>query len=37
MSDGLKILLGALVGAIVVLLFGSILGGGSMMGGMGGP
>jgi len=35
MSDGLKILLGALGGAIVVLLFGTILGGGGMMGGMG--
>ena len=35
MSDGLKILLGALGGAIVVLLFVSVLGGGGMMGGMG--
>ena len=35
MSDGLKILIGALIGAIVVLLFGSVLGGGGMMGGMG--
>jgi hypothetical protein len=34
MSDGLKILLGALVGAIVVLLFVSTFGGGGMMGGM---
>ena len=33
MSDGLKILLGALGGAIVVLLFVSVLGRGSMMGG----
>jgi uncharacterized membrane protein len=35
MSDGLKILLGALGGAIVVLLFVSVLGGGGMMGTMG--
>ena len=35
MSDSLKVVLGALVGAIVVLLFVSTLGGGSMMGGMG--
>jgi len=35
MSDGLKILLGFLAGVIVVLLFGSVLGGGGMMGGMG--
>ena len=35
MSDGLKILLGFLVGAIVVLLFVSTLGGRGMMGGMG--
>ena len=35
MSDGSKILLGALVGAIVVLLFVSTLGGDGMMGGMG--
>ena len=35
MSEGLKILLGALGGAIVVLLFVSVLGGGGMMGGMG--
>ena len=35
MSDGLKILLGALGGAIVVLLFVSVLGGGGMMGSMG--
>jgi hypothetical protein len=34
MSDGLKILIGALIGAIVILLFGSVFGGG-MMGGMG--
>ena len=33
MSDGLKILLGFLVGAIVVLLFVSTLGGRGMMGG----
>jgi hypothetical protein len=33
MSDGLKILLGALGGAILVLLFVSALGGGGMMGG----
>jgi len=32
MSDGLKVLLGALVGAIIVLLFVSRLGGGGMMG-----
>jgi len=31
MSDALKILLGVLVGAIVVLPFGSVLGGGGMM------
>jgi uncharacterized membrane protein len=35
MSDGLKILLGALVGTIVVLLFVSTLGGGGMMGSTG--
>jgi uncharacterized membrane protein len=35
MSDGLKILLGALGGAIVVLLFVSVLGGDGMMGGIG--
>ena len=35
MSDGFKILLGFLAGVIVVLLFGSVLGGGGMMGGMG--
>ena len=35
MSDGLKVLLGALVGAIIVLLFVSRLGGGGMMGSMG--
>jgi uncharacterized membrane protein len=35
MSDGLKILLGFLAGAIAVLLFVSTLGGGGMMGGMG--
>jgi len=35
MRDSLKVLLGALVGAIVVLLFVSILGGGGMMGTMG--
>ena len=35
MSDGLKILLGALGGAIVILLFVSVLGGGGMMGTMG--
>jgi uncharacterized membrane protein len=35
MSDGLKILIGFLVGAIVVLLFVSTLGGRGMMGGMG--
>jgi hypothetical protein len=32
-SDGLKILLGALGGAILVLLFVSTLGGGGMLGG----
>jgi hypothetical protein len=35
MSDALKILLVFLVGAIIVLLFGSDLGGGGMKGGMG--
>src|SRR5215207_249303 len=35
MSDGLKILLEVMAGAIVVLLFVSTLGGGGMMGGMG--
>src|SRR5215213_7020861 len=35
MSDSLKVLLGILIGAIVVLLFVSTLGGGTMMGGMG--
>jgi uncharacterized membrane protein len=35
MIDGLKILLGFLAGAIVVLLFVSTLGGRGMMGGMG--
>jgi uncharacterized membrane protein len=35
MSDGLKNLLGALGGAIIVLLFVSVLGGGGMMGTMG--
>ena len=35
MSDGLKILLGALAGAITVLLFVSRLGGGGMMSSMG--
>jgi hypothetical protein len=35
MSDGLKILLGALGGAIFILLLISVLGGGGMMGGMG--
>jgi hypothetical protein len=35
MSDSLKVLLGILIGAIVVLLFVSTLGGGGMMGGMG--
>ena len=35
MSDGLKILLGALGGAIVVLFFVSVLGGGGLMGTMG--
>ena len=35
MSDGLKVLLGALAGAIIVLLFVSRLGGGGMMGTMG--
>jgi uncharacterized membrane protein len=35
MSAGLKVLLGVLAGAIVVLPFVSALGGGSMMGGMG--
>jgi uncharacterized membrane protein len=35
MSDGLKILLGALAGVIVVLLFVPTLGGGGMMSGMG--
>ena len=33
MSDGLKILLGALAGAIIVVLFVSTLGGSGMMGG----
>jgi hypothetical protein len=35
MSDGLKVLLGALGGAVLVLLFISVLGRGGMMGGMG--
>ena len=35
MSDGLKVLLGVLAGAIVVLLFVTRLGGGGMMGSMG--
>jgi uncharacterized membrane protein len=35
MSDGLKILLGALGGAIIVLLFVSTFGGGGKMDGMG--
>ena len=35
MSDGLKILLGAFGGAIAILLFVSVLGGGGMMGTMG--
>jgi hypothetical protein len=35
MSDSLKVLLGTLVGAIVILLFVSTLGRGGMMGGMG--
>jgi uncharacterized membrane protein len=35
MNDGLKIVLGALGGAVLVLLFVSALGGGGMMGGMG--
>ena len=35
MSDGLKVLLGVLGGAVLVLLFVSTLGGGGMMGGMG--
>jgi hypothetical protein len=35
MSDGLKVLLGVLAGAVIVLLFVSTLGGGSMMSGMG--
>ena len=34
MSDGLKVLLGVLGGAVLVLLFVSTLGGGGMMGGM---
>jgi uncharacterized membrane protein len=33
MSDSLKVLLGVLIGAIVILLFVSTLGGGTMMGG----
>jgi len=35
MSDGLKVLLGALGGAILVLLLTSVFGGAGMMGGMG--
>jgi len=35
MDDGLKILLGFLTGAIVILLFVSAFGGGTIMGGMG--
>lgn len=35
MSDSLKILLGALGGAIFILLLISVFGGGGMMGGMG--
>ena len=35
MSDDLKVLLGALGGAVLVLLLVSLLGGGGMMGGMG--
>jgi uncharacterized membrane protein len=35
MSDGLKVLLGVLGGAVLVLLLISVFGGGSMMGGMG--
>jgi hypothetical protein len=34
-SDGLKVLLGALGGAVLVLLLISVLGRGGMMGGMG--
>jgi hypothetical protein len=35
MSDGLKVLLGVLGGAVLVLLLTSVLGGDGMMGGMG--
>lgn len=35
MSDGVKVLLGVLAGAVIVLLFVSTLGGSGMMGGMG--